>query len=401
MTIKVLAIGDVGNILQTIKKFTKKSEIYIINFHKDGTGIYTYADDVETFPNYKVSEHVKRINEIKDNFDICITMGTGERIAYLADLNYIAYYVGRDIDAPRFIKNSREEWFNEPLHTLNIFERWFYKNAFKNAIAHIAGIWVFEHLKKYTKNGIKLDMAPVDTTIFNSDVKPIEKEKKKFTFFSPQRIGIPKGTDLIWNALSYCKSDFEIIQVNWFDVSTKEELRIKDELLKTKPPQVTLVPMIHREDMPRYYTFADAVLGSMRIGTYAATELDATMCKKPVILYTNPQMKLIANGKEIKSPFLPTCNEPKVIAEIIDKVVTSSDFRNKLVEEQYKFVKEIADPEKVAAWWDSFFEEIAQKHKSIRKNSSLVRVKLRLWYFLIANRLYFTKFKKLFLSKHN
>lgn len=397
MTIKVLAIGDIGNVLQTIKKYTKKSKIYIINFYKDGTGVYTYADDVETFQTYKVTDHVKRINKIKDNFDICITMGTGERIAYLSDLNYATFYVGRDIDAPRFIKNSKEQWFNEPLHRLNIFERWFYKNAFKNAIAHLAYTWVFEHLKKYTENGIKLDMIPVDPTLFNPYVKPIEREKRKFTFFSPQRMGRPKGSDLIWKALSYCKSDFEILQVDWFDVSTSEELRIKDELLRTKPPQVTLVPMINRSDIPRYYTFADAIIGNMRIGTYALIELEAAMCKRPVIQYTDPNMKIIANGKEIKSPFLPTSNDPKIIAEIIDKVVTLEDFRKKLVEEQHKFVKEITDPEKIAAWWDSFFEDLVKKHRSIRKNSSWIRIKLRLWFFLIANRLYFKKItRKLF-----
>ena len=110
MVIKILAIGDIGNIIYTLSKYTKKSKIHLINFVKDGAGTYTYADNVELFDTYKVSEQVKKINEIKHNFDICITMGTGERIAYLADLNYVAFYVGRDIDAPRFVKNSKEEW---------------------------------------------------------------------------------------------------------------------------------------------------------------------------------------------------------------------------------------------------------------------------------------------------
>jgi len=393
LTTKVLAIGDIGNIFHTIKKYAK-SKIHVVNFYKDGAGVYTYADDVETFQTYKVNDHVKRINEIKDNFDICITMGTGERIAYLCDLNYAIFYVGNDIDAPRFLKNSKEPGFNEPLHKLNMFERWFYKNAFKNAIAHLAYAWVFEHLKKYTKNGIKLDVMPVDPTLFNSYVKPIDREKRKFTFFMPQRIGRPKGSDLIWKALSYCKSDFEILQVDWFEEATSEELIIKDELLRTKPPQVTLVPMINRSDMSRYYTFADAVIGNMRNGIYALIELEAAMCRRPVIQYTDPNMKIIAHGKEIKSPFLPTSNDPKIIAEVIDKVVTSEDFRKKLVEEQHKFVKEITDPEKIAAWWDSFFEDLVKKHRSIRKKSPWIRTKLRCMFFLIANRLYFKKIKK-------
>ena len=87
MVINVLAIGDTGNIISTMKKFTKNVRIHLINFPKDGAGSFTY-DDVETFENYKVKDQVKKINSIKNNFDIAITMGTGERIAYLADLKY-------------------------------------------------------------------------------------------------------------------------------------------------------------------------------------------------------------------------------------------------------------------------------------------------------------------------
>ena len=32
MTIKVLAIGDIGNIVKTIQNYVKKSEIYLINY---------------------------------------------------------------------------------------------------------------------------------------------------------------------------------------------------------------------------------------------------------------------------------------------------------------------------------------------------------------------------------
>ncbi len=396
MVIKVLAIGDICNLIVTISKYTKKSEINLINFPKDGAGVFTYADGVELFSSWKVVDQLKKINKIKHNYDICITTGTGDRIAYLADLNYISYYVGRDIDAPRFIKNSKEQWFNEALHKLNIFERRFYRDVFNNAIAHVAGTWVFTHLEKYTKNGIRMDSVPIDTDLFNSKVEPITKNKKKFTFFSPQRIGKPKGVDLMWRAFRLCKSDFEVIQVNWFDESTSEELEIKKEMLKDVPPQVKLIPMINRADMPRYYNFADAILGNLRIGTFALVELEGVFCGKPVIQYTNPDMKVRIREQDVVPPFLPYSNEPEQIAELIDKIVTSEKFRDELFNRQYNFAKELSDPHLVAEWWDNLFEEIANKHESITKNTSRIRLKFRLWYFLIANRLYVKKIRKLF-----
>ncbi|SVD26918.1 uncharacterized protein METZ01_LOCUS379772, partial [marine metagenome] len=128
MVIKVLAIGDVGNTIRTLRKFVKKSEISLINYPRDGSAFFVNADDVELFKTRKVKDQVKKINEIKDDFDICLTTAS-ERIAYLADLNYIVYYLGRDIDVPMFKKNSTEEWQTEPLHKLNFFERRFYWNA--------------------------------------------------------------------------------------------------------------------------------------------------------------------------------------------------------------------------------------------------------------------------------
>ena len=239
-------------------------------------------------------------------------------------------------------------------------------------------------------------MIPVNQEIFKPNLKPLELEKKKFTFFSPQRMGRPKGTDLIWKALPLCKSDFEIIQVEWYDVSTNEELEIKKELVKTKPPQVKLVPMIKREDMSRYYNHADAVLGNMRIGTYALIELEAIICKKPVIQYTNPEMKILANGKELISPMIPTSNDPKIIAETIDKIVLNEQFREELLNKEYNFAREISDPEKNALWWDDFFNEIHKKYPKIRKNSSGFQIKIRLLLILIGNRLYWGKIKKIF-----
>ena len=396
MVINVLAIGDVGNIISTLSKFTKKSKIHLINFHKDGEGVFTYNEDVETFENYKVKDHVEKINSIKNNFDIAITMGTGERIAYLADLNYIPFYVGRDIDAPRFEKNSSEDWSEEPLHKLNFLERRFYWNSFNSAIVHVAYGWVFGHLKKYTKNGIKLDMVPIDTTIFHPRVTPIKKEKKKFTFFSPMRMEKFKGTNLLFDALKFCKSDFEIIAVDHFGEATKEEIEFKNKLLANMPKQVKLIQPVKRSEMPRYYTFADAVLGNFYLGMSELVTLESVMCGTPAIQYTDRRKKIIIDDNEIKSPFLPFSNDPKSIAKIIDKVVESEEFRQKLFEEEYEFVREVFDPVKCAEWWDDLFENVTKKHKSIRKNSSPLSIKLRLLSFLIANRLYFYKIKKLF-----
>ena len=176
MVNKILAIGDVGNIIKTIKKYSKKSEIHIINYPQDGSATFVNRDSNLFFKTWKVSEHVTKINKIKNDFDLCLVTGS-ERIAYLCDLNYIAYYLGRDIDVPKFKKHSKEEWQNEALFNNNLFERKFYWNAFKEAIVHVAGMWQYESLKKYTDDGINSARIPIDTDFFNSNVKPISIQR--------------------------------------------------------------------------------------------------------------------------------------------------------------------------------------------------------------------------------
>ena len=401
MVLNILVISDVGNYFKTVSKYVKKSKIHIINFPKDGAGVYTYDENYELFENYKVKEQVKKINEIKNDFDLAIVMGSGERIAYLSDLNYISYYVGRDIDAPRFIKNSKEPWYKESLHKLNFFERRFYKKTFDFAIAHIAPTWVFEHLKKYQGNNIKMDLKPIDLSLFNDNSQTLEKKKEKFTFFCPQRMGIPKGTDILWKALEFCKSDFQILQVDWRDVGTDEENRKSLKLKENLPSQVKLIPMIKRKEMPNYYKWCDAIIGNLKIGSFEYVELEAVMSKKPVINFTDKKIKILYEEKEIESPFIPRDNDPKKIAEVIDKIVQSEQFRQNIFEKEYEFVQKISDPEKAGKWWDSLFEKLIKEYPSINRKSSKIDVRLRMISFLVANRLYFNKIKKIIFGKRD
>ena len=394
MVNKILAIGDIANVIRTMSKYLKKSEIHVINFPRENSGEFTSIGDVEEFKTWKVMDQVKKINEIKNKYDLCITTGTGERIAYLCDLNYVPIYLGRDIDAPRFVKNSTEEWNEEPLHKLNFLERYFYKKSFNNAVLHVTGLFVYKHLKKYSKNPVNNARIFVDKEIFNEDIKPITREKTKFIFFSPNRIEKFKGTDILWNALQYCKTDFEILQVNWFGETQNEEKLFKKNILKNIPKQVTLIPMIKYTEMARYYNFADAVIGNLFIGNHEIVALEGVLCKKPVISYTDPNTKIVVDGNEIKSPFLPTSKNPKEVAKIIDMIVSSPEKRNNLFKKEYDYVTEVTDPEKCVRWWDNLFEEIISENKTIHKNSSKLSISFRKIVFLIGNRLYVKKLKK-------
>ena len=209
-------------------------------------------------------------------------------------------------------------------------------------------------------------------------------------------MGLGKGTDILWDAIKYCKTDFDIIQVDWRDISTDEERRTSLKIRESRPKQVKLIPMIKRNEITKYYTWADAVIGNLRRGYFENIELESVFCKKPVISYVDKSIQYILENKQLESQFLPTSNEPKEIAKVIDKMVESKEFRDDLLKRERGFVLEIANAEKIAQWWDSLFEQMVTKHKSIHRNSSKFALKFNLMLFLIGNRLYA---KKIFKSK--
>ena len=397
MTLKILAIGDLGNNISTLKKFIKSSEIHLINFNWEGnSAVMDERNDTEFFSTNKMSDFIKRINEIKNDFDICLAMSsTGLLVSYLANLNYIAYFVGHEIRSPPFIKNSNDPLSTEqPIYDFNFLERWFYKKAYENAIACVVSDDELLNVsQKYQLNTIRISGYIEDTTIFNQDVKPIERKKTKFTFLSPARMGLQKGTDKIWEALDLCKTNFEVLQVKWYDKRTPKEKQLAEKWIKNKPSKVKFLPIMKREELAKYFMFADAVLGQVR-GLQGCIERQALFCKKPLVHYSNPEYKFVEDVEKIKKPFILNSNEPSEIAQIIDTIVESKENLDNLAAHGSEFVK-IVDPSQIAHEWDEIFENYYNKFKKIERETSHLSLLLLRVLYLIGNRLHYRKLKKL------
>ena len=195
MKIKVLAIGDLANNVATFKKFLKKSEVHLVNFDWSGNStVMDEKDGIEFFQSNKIKDIIEYVNKIKKDHDICLAMSsTGILVSYLSDLNYIEYFVGHEIRSPPFIKNSSDPLSTkQPLYNFNFLERWFYKKAYENAIACVVPDEELFEFVKFRNDAIRISGSIEDTTIFNVNVKPVERKKEKFTFLSPARMGLQK-----------------------------------------------------------------------------------------------------------------------------------------------------------------------------------------------------------------
>jgi len=388
---KILAIGDTADNAVSLKKFSKKFDIHIITFPRKLAEKYTLSEEVEIFDSLLISKQVKKINKIKNDFDLCFVISwSAARVAYLAGLNYIMYFVGGDINTPPFLKNSSSPYLKKPIHNLNFIERRFYKKVLDTAIGCITGTEDYHNqLKKFRKDAIRIDNTFVDTTLFNEKIKPIDKPKSKFTFLSAQKFGLEKGLDIICAALRMCKSDFEVLQVEWFTQRTPEEREINKKLLENLPSQIKFIPLIKRRELAKYYNFADAILGQMRAGILGGIERDASLCRKPILCYIDATKPSLINGKKIIPPFLPKDNNQKELAELIDRIVECKEFREKLAEEEYDYGRKLHHPEIAIKEWDTMFERFIEKNKSINRNYFSPKLKLEnIFAFLIEKFVY-------------
>ena len=393
---KILAIGDTADNIYDLKTFAQRSHIHLITFPPKKAEKKTLSKKgVEVFDSLLISKQIKKINEIKNNFDLCIVVSwSAARIAYLAGLNYIIFFAGNDIRTPPFVKNPRDPYLNNPVSSHNFLERQFYKAVLETAVACAVGNAEFDQLLKYRKDGIRLDRVFVNTKNFNENISPINLKKEKFTFLAAQKIGLEKGYEIIWEALKICKSDFEILQVEWFTERTSEEAEINKKLLQEKPHQVKLIPLIKREELGKYYQFADAILGQMRSGFQSGIERDAAYCKRPIICYTDESRPMIIDNKKVIPPFLPKSKDPKELSELIDRIVESKPFRNKLAEDEFQYIRNLSDPEKVANDWENIFENLIQIHKTIHNKKSKIILKIENWFVNIVEKYIYSKTMK-------
>ena len=375
--LKILCIGDTANNAYMMSKITNKSNLDIINFPRVGSAKNTYSENVRFFKSYLISKQVDEVNKIKSNYDLCfVSSWEGARVAYLSNLNYVFFFVGGDVYEQPFIKNAKTKYLKNPIHSKNFFERWLLKKVLENAIVCVTsgGIDFVKKLKKFHPAVLRMDMFPVGEEFLKKH-EPVNKSKKKFTFFSPQRQGLEKGMDVIWEAINFTSTDFEILQVNWFDRRTPEENEIAERYIKNIPKKIKLIPMIKWDEMPKFYAWSDAVMGQMRF-RHGSIEREAVLCGKPVLHYSDPNEKFLINGTEYEASFLPKSKDPKELAKIIDRIVSDDEFRNNLLRKELEFIKKLTDRESIGIFWDELFIELFKKYRKIDKNSSNFKIKI-------------------------
>lgn len=356
---RILGIEKSERLLNNLAKFLP-IKMDVLNIPSENRDFLLSDESVNFFTSTQISEQINELEKIKNNYDLCIVSSwDAAKLAFFCNMKYIFYFIGNDIRYPTFSENINVN--NIPNLKLNQKQPLTYQNLFDSAVVCVTGSQeLFTLLKKQRSDSIRIDRTIITPNLYD-DVKPLNIIKKKFTFFSPTRIGSEKGTNLLWEAVKLCKTDFDILQINWLDITTSKIKKESEKLLKIKPSNVYLINKIKHEEMGNYYHFSDCVLGEMMTGHTNSIEREASLCHKPVLNYNSPDTRSLLDGIEISTPFLPRSNDPKEIAKIIDLVVSNKEFRNSLANKEFIFMKNLTDPIKTCLEWESLIKTTLSK----------------------------------------
>ena len=97
--------------------------------------------------------------------------------------------------------------------------------------------------------------------------------------------------------------------------------------------------------------------------------------------------------KNIESPFLPKSRNARELADLIDKIVESKEFRDDLAAKEYEYIKNLSTPELVMKDWESIFQTFHNKYKTINRKTSFYE-KIVNYFGLSLERFYIKKFRE-------
>lgn len=285
---------------------------------------------------------IKQIKQLSKEYDVFLCFGwIAASICYLAEVNYVMYFVDAYIDPQNRIRKELPSFKKNLLDSL-------YKDTLDNASIAVAAISHDAKILQKYRSDVRIIFPLVDNKMFNPNVNKKELKYGKFIFLSPQRIDPDKGHHILWEAVRLTKSDFLILQTDWGSGD------YYNETLRTKPSKIEIIPKIKRQDMPSYLASMDALLGQISMTSCGSTEREAALCSKPVFCYS-------PEGFSENDPFYKGSNKPKDIAEYIDRIVLDKEFREQLALTQNEWVKKIFDNTKIIQQWSEIFEESIKK----------------------------------------
>lgn len=291
-----------------------------------------------------IQSQINQIRKLSKKYDVFLCYGwPAAAICYLAGVNYGMVFFDSYIDPQNRIRKKLS-----PIKEFILQD--IYKSTIECATFTVAGLpHDAEILKKYRPD-TKIIFQLIDEESFHPNVKKMDLNQHKFTFFSPQRIEVEKGQLIMWKAIRLTKSDFVVLQTDWGAGEYYEEA------MATKPDKVKIIPKIKREDMPRYFSSVDAVLGQVSSSSCGSIEREAALCSIPIFCHA-------PNSFSEDDPFYKTSKEPAEIAKYVDRIVTDKEFREKLRRTQNEWVKKTFDNKVgIKKWEEVFNEAIVKKH---------------------------------------
>ena len=101
--------------------------------------------------------------------------------------------------------------------------------------------------------------------------------------------------------------------------------------------------------------------------------------------------KMNVEGKNIQPPFLPNSRDPKLLAELLDKIVNDKQFCDELAEKEHEYIKKISEPTKVVQEWEKIFNKFINKTGGINRKTNQTKLKIEKIFAEILEKVFYKR----------
>jgi len=264
-------------------------------------------------------------NSIFYNYDVLISMSSGNQLPAFIDIPFIAIATGSDLREESY-KPKISKGYEEGFRKSKIVLSWMFDDRATNKV------------KMFRLSQFRLFHYPVDTEVFFPQ-KVILKERNQYDFilFNPTRLDWSYRGKKRWpNEPGGQKANDRLIKAFAQIVKSKEKLSIQNPLLilvkgkldvdsqKTQTlicemnieKHVVIKDYLSFDERIKYINGSDVIADHFNTGSFGGTFIEVLSCGKPLIHYVNP--KNIYLSYEDFPPILNAHTEEEIYERLVE-----------------------------------------------------------------------------------
>lgn len=314
---KIMHVHDVAFVASTIIQATNKIEdVEALLFDRGKfsiKNIFSHVKNIHSFKKFTAS--------VKPDI-IHIHYSSTAIYAKLAGLNYVLHVHGSDVRGLYTTSNPRLKTKIRAAITRKLLE--------DADLVFFSTPDLYKEIEMIRPDAIFIPNPVNRMQIFDEE----KRSKVNILFFCA--LSLSKGADIAFRIFDRVKERYgENVDITCISAGRNTELFLNHESVKYINP-------VNHNQISSLLKDYDIIIGQLKLDVIGVSELEAMMCKKPVVSNFN-----YSEFYNMKCPLIDT-NDEEELNDHLNQLIISKEKRNELAQEQYLWVTENHDSDVIA-----------------------------------------------------